>query len=820
MKALATIGFVGLAVVSAVGCSGKTNPDSIEASRATLRRAQSCSDLESMLKADAIYKMNKQIDAAIAQIDKWGTSTRTDYAKGAPMSAGSEANSGSATTSPSTDTGYAASYSDTNTQVKGVDEADIVKTDGKYLYILHGNEFVVAEAWPASALKQSSTFTLEGQPSEMFVAGDKVVVYSQVDGTKIYAAAGITPKSRYSEYGYGGYAEVDVATPNCYGCGGYGYSSNPLTKITVLTLSGTTAQVARESYFEGSYLSSRRMDSHVRTVINGIAHGPAVASYPEFANGVYPQTAADWKTAYEMLRVKNTILLNSSKYTDWVPYQFERTGGAVTASTLACTDFYVPTAGSTAAGLTQISSLNLGALNEVAKNTAILGSADTVYANSSSLYLAGRAWNDPYNGIMFATSGSASTGVAVAPSTGSSGSGTSNSGSSGTEPANPPKSGSGSQGLSTLDEPAILIPSLPSRISFSKTHLHKFDLTADPSLPTYVGSGTVDGQVKNQFSLDEQNNVLRIATTEDVGELVSGQQYYSSTTVNHVYALQNQNGALTKIGDVGELARGERIYSVRSVGNTAYVVTYRQVDPLFAIDFTDPKNLKKLGELKIPGFSEYMHPLEGGYLLTIGQDVDATTNRRLGLSVQIFDVTNPVQPKQLHKLTYSGDQWGSSEAQYNHKAFTYFEDRKLLSFPYYSYSYGKGGTTSTAELLRIDITSGIKKLGAVEHTSFFANAPYLTCGYYNPGVRRSVFMENVLYSISYGGIKANDVDSLALLSSVQLSAPSMDASYGCGGGGGDVREVPPSPPTDAGAPTPAPSDGGSDPAPIDAGAKQ
>ncbi len=812
------IGLVGLAVLASSlgGCGRTEDPVADGVASGALKRAQSCGDLEAMLKADALVKMNKQIDAMVASFTSgggWGMD------KGASLGAPEGAQTGSAgSATPSTSNDRATSFSETNTQVKGVDEADFVKNDGKYVYLLHGSSFRIVDAYPAAAMKEASSLTIDGEPSEMFVADGKVVIYSLVDGVGIYKAAGVSPRETYYDYGYGyatgvrggavssgGGVAVDPApspTPGgapqsdgvgtkCVNCVPEPVKYAPLLKVTVLTIvNGTQPVVSRDLYFEGSYLSSRRVGTNVRTVITGGGHGPVLKMYPEFANGVYPQTTDEWKKAFEGLRTLNTLAINNSKYSDWVPYQFERTGTAVKASSVACTDYYVPGVATTDYGLTQVAAIDLNAPTAAPKNAAIVARADTVYANGNSLYLAARGWNDPGPMAVAMSSGSASVGssgggsVSTPPSTGS--------GSSGTTPASPPSDPT-PKNIGLFDVPAVIAQ--PQTISLNKTYLHKFDFASDPSQPVYVATGDVQGEVANQFYLDDKDGTLRVATTEQRADLTDG-KYYTWSNVNHLFTLQVQSGALTKVGDAGELAKGERIYSVRYVGTRGYVVTYRQVDPLFVFDLSDPTKPTKLAELKIPGFSEYMHPLDDGHLLTIGQDIDEKTNRRNGLALQIFDVTQGTSPKLLHKYVFSGSEHGSSEAEYNHKAFTYFADKKLLSFPYYSYDYNKGyQMRSTAELFSIDITAGIKKVGAVDHTSLFGKNYYGYCGgSFSPYVRRSVFMDNTLYSISYAGIKANDTATLSTLATLALPEPKYSGgpygNYSCGGGGS--VEIPPS----------------------------
>src|SRR5262249_53411378 len=150
--------------------------------------------------------------------------------------------------------------------------------------------------------------------------------------------------------------------------------------------------------------------------------------------------------------------------------------------------------------------------------------------------------------------------------------------------------------------------------------------------------------------------------------------------VTHLFVMGQNGGWLDPAGDAGEIAPNESIHSVRFVDGRGYIVTFRQVDPLFVYNLSDPKNPNLLAALTIPGFSEYMHPLDANHLLTIGRAGTATGQTR-GLQLQIFDVTNGANPIVQHKFTYTGSEYGNSEAEYDHKAFTYFDDKNLLAFP-------------------------------------------------------------------------------------------------------------------------------------------
>lgn len=736
------------------GCSGSmTSAEGtpVVSSSATLRRTQSCEELTQTLREDARSKLNRRIDAQVRAIREGYT---TYYAPGrgggvlltpgAPTAnAGAVVEDGAAPSSETPSTATPA-HSETETQVKGVDEADIVKADGTKLYVLHGQKFVIVNAWPAENLGLAGGIDIEGTPNEMFVAGGRAVVFSTVDGAPLYAAAGITPRAEYSDrYANALYASGDGAVSYP---GGQGYVSNPLTKVTVLTLADGNASVSRELYFEGGYLSSRRVASKVRLILEGGAHGPALdynAVFPTkyTSDGQYQAPSQDEQiAAWEALRSKNSAAIDATTYSDWVPVGFAKDESGVHAGPMSCSDFYMPSVGSTEFGMTQIQAFDLDLPSEPPRSVAIVGAAETVYGNADSLVLAGRSYVDPWLWSQSFVYG-------AAPASG------------GTAPAIP---------VETLNF----------------THLHLFDVTT--SQPAYVASGTVPGEVKDQFALDEKQGLVRVTTTEQLsGPPLSADRQNQRS---HVFVLKNGAQGLSVIGDTGPIAPGEQLYSTRYIGDKAYVVTWHVTDPLFVIDLAEPTQPKILGELKIPGFSEYMHPLDDTHLLTIGRETDDTGHQHTdggywyGLSIQVFDVSDPLKPALAHKYVYDGGEYATSEATQNHKAFTYFDDRKLLAFPYVrQYGYGttaNDGPSSTLEVFHVDVPSGIQKIGSVDHSSLLGTMPngnYGYCGgYFDGAVRRGVFFENVVYSISYGGIMANDVSNIATpLNSLKLASPTM-----------------------------------------------
>jgi hypothetical protein len=616
-----------------------------------------------------------------------------------PSSDGTTATVGASDSGNAGEQGAAApAYSETNQQVSGVDEPDIVKTDGTRIYILHGTELLVLDAAPPASTSIALEATLEGSPQEMLIHDGKVLAYSAVADPSPTSGDATLPVGSYDAY--------------YYPYGGF-------TKETVIDTSGEAARVMRETYVEGSYVSARLHGSLARGVIRGgfkapDLYNPNVDLYDAFGNpyddSVIAQQLDEWRD-----RTKTAIA--ATELSDWLPRRYERVDDAVQAVDPECTRFYVPAPGGAQFGQTSIDTVDLADPAAEVPGVIVLGDASQVYANQDVLLLAQPDywwW----------------AGVA--------------------------------------DE--------------ERTALHLF--TLDGEQTPYAGSGYAPGAIDDQFSLDEKEGVVRLSTTQRRWNEIDG-----TTSTNQVVTMQLDGGKLSVLGQSENLAPGETIYSTRFVGDIAYVVTFRQMDPLFAVDVSDPSQPTVLGELEIPGFSDYMHPLDDSHLLTIGRNIDPATQTDLGLLLQIFDVSDPTDPKQTQTYTFTRQGW--SAANSDHKAFTYYEQKKLLAFPFVSYS--SYPQTSTLELLRVDVGTGFEPVGSIDHSAFAQQGctayneldyVYYECTY-PPEVRRGLFIEDAVYSISYGGVLVHDINNLDdPLASIALPPPNLNYYYGVEGGVG------------------------------------
>lgn len=591
-------------------------------------------------------------------------------------------------------------YTTTNNQEAGVDEADFLKTDGDYIYTLSGRDLVIVDSWPANEASEVGRISLgeEGQqstwPADMFLLGDKIAVFSHVYN---YSDARDDSEDYSWRDGFQG------------------------TRVSVIDVSSRSEpRLERQLDIEGHYNNARMIDGDVYLVSNAQLQLPNnVYNIAWDENSNLPE--AKWDAdSQEIARLKGIARgkvrelvaqrISGTDVTDMLPRKrvYDSSGTQlVEAPMYSCTDMYIPSQ-LARLGVLNITHLDLSEKSNIT-STGVLASGWTIYASQDSLYTAmssggwwwGWGWGSRSN----------------------------------------------------------------------DTHIHKFRLNTPDNRPEYAASGKVDGWLLNQFSMSEYQNHLRVATTDN--EWSWDEQTGESTASggNHLTILKEETGGLVETGSVRDLAPGEQIYSARMLGPKGYMVTFRQTDPLFTFDLSDPTNPKLEGELKINGFSSYMHPIDANHLLTIGQDAD-DEGRVTGVHLQIFDVSDMKNPKRTHQHLISTGDWSSwSEAMWDHHAFTYHAGKKILGVPMniHDWSDYDGENFSGLLLFKIDTTTGISELGRIDHADM-TSAYY--CAVYNEdwacntehedhhwwtSIRRSIFIEDYVYSISDIGMKINDM---------------------------------------------------------------
>jgi hypothetical protein len=242
----------------------------------------------------------------------------------------------------------------------------------------------------------------------------------------------------------------------------------------------------------------------------------------------------------------------------------------------------------------------------------------------------------------------------------------------------------------------------------SATGLHAFS-TRTAGETGYLGSGEVPGYLLNQWSLSEHKGTLRAATTS-MPPWNSGARSESA-----VRTLQERDGRLVQVGMAGGLGKGERIYAVRYIGDTGFVVTFRQVDPLYTIDLSDPERPRVVGELKVPGYSAYLHPVGDGLLLGVGQDA-TDEGRRTGVQLSLFDVSDLAKPVRLDQQAVGPNSYTAVEG--DHKAFLWWEPQRLAVVPAVQYAQDYDRTAFAGSLAyRVDRAGGIAPVAQIGHPS-------------------------------------------------------------------------------------------------------
>jgi uncharacterized secreted protein with C-terminal beta-propeller domain len=298
-----------------------------------------------------------------------------------------------------------------------------------------------------------------------------------------------------------------------------------------------------------------------------------------------------------------------------------------------------------------------------------------------------------------------------------------------------------------------------------KTEIHRFAI--DESSVTYQAVGEIPGYLLNQFSMDEHNGYFRVVTTSDGPTEID-----RWTTKNNIYVLDMN---MVGIGKVEDLAPGERIYSARFMGDRGYMVTFRQVDPLFAIDLSDPANPEVLGELKITGYSDYLHPYDENHLIGIGKEA-TEDGRFLGVKIALFDVSDINNPVQIDVYEI-GDRGTESPVLHDHKAFLFDKESNMMVMPVLIAEVEENAPDwqwghyvwQGAYVFDITPETGIALRGGITHyDDGFEAEDYWYRGNALNDVKRSLYIDDVLYTISDCKLKLNNLETLEYIDEVEL----------------------------------------------------
>lgn len=511
---------------------------------------------------DGVIDMEGSIIGALEKAPATGTDQKS-----------AQAPADSAATRESAGAAADSDYSGTNIQVEGVDEADIVKTDGKYIYAIRNQQLIIVEAEGADSRLVSRTDLSSASAAgfsetdyinnmDMYVRGDRLIIMTAVDNAIIY------PARAYDT----------------------GYASDPVTYAVVYDISRreNPKEISKTGQ-SGNLLSSRLVGDILYLTTNHY--------------------------------INNNV--NKNNVETYVPAQYRGDERCI----MPAGDIYINPNPISAQYLI-VSALDVRNPDEFVSSKSVLGCGSTMYSSTKNLLIASEYYD---NGATDETRKSGTT--------------------------------------------------------ENLTNLFRFSL--DGGNVELSATGRVAGTLLNQFSMDESGGYFRIVTTAQRNSY-STDGYASSftpgDTYNNLYVLDME---LKIAGRIENLAKGERVYSVRFDGDVGYFVTFRQVDPLFTVDLKDPADPKILSELKIPGFSEYLHPFGDGLLFGLGRDADSQGVVK-GDKLSMFDVSDPANVSEAGKTTLTNS-WSS--AAYNHKSILISAERNIIAFPgdnyYFVYSYSK-----------------------------------------------------------------------------------------------------------------------------------
>jgi len=574
------------------------------------------------------------------------------------------------------------SYSTTNVQVAGVDEPDIVKTDGNYLYVVANQTVFIIKTYPATEASILSKITITNVTiNNIFIRGNRLVVFGDTGGYYNYPLLE-------------GDLKVDMVRPDIW------WGGVTQTVINVYDINDRANPILeKEIRIDGGYFDARLIDEYVYVVAT------------EYTYNIY-------------------YALDEKNYTLNVPQiSIDRNSQNISASDIYYVD--VPELSDT---MTHVISLNLNT-NDVVEKSFMLGSSQTMYVSKNNIFLASAHY--PYYPILYKTQGD----------------------------------------LSSFSDQETTI-------------LHKISITTGDV--SYIAQGEVPGHILNQFSLDEHNGFFRIATT------IGNNWGEDTQSSNNIYILDED---LKQISQIENIAPGESIYAARFLGDRAYLVTFVQVDPLFTIDLSDPYNPRILGELKIPGYSEYLHPYDETHIIGIGKEVDPSIDADkvhtpgaiyytaiLGLKIALFDVSDIENPVEEAKIVI-GDRGTDSPALYDHKAFLFDREKELLVIPVSLYEISQeakdryvnsSGTEALfgeftfqgAYVYRLNLESDFELKGRITHQTpeqmQYTSDYYWYWGYSNTDITRTLYIDNILYTISGEMVKMNSLDNLNEINSVTL----------------------------------------------------
>jgi len=596
------------------------------------------------------------------------------------------------------DGGQSVDYSTTNVQVTGVDEPDIVKTDGAYLYIATTTKVIIVKAYPSEDAEIITEITFDDTISigNIFISGSRLVVFTDTYNQPIFK--GID-------------ALEGVSVSRWYG------SQDTYIKIYDLE-DIKNPELVKEIVVGGSFSGARLIGDYVYLIT--VQYSYDVSLYDDENEQVVPRLLVD-DEIYE-------VPLSDIYYVD------------------------LPEKSNT---ITNILSVNVHDESEdITEKIFLLGNSQTLYVSGNNIYI---TYSTQYYDYQLLEKIIDELIMPILPS------------SINTQLENVKTLNLEDYQKKTVTEWILqgyisdmdeeILQDLAKDISkrTERTIIHRISIS-DGNIE-YEGQGDVPGFINNQFSLSEYDGHLRVSTTLQ-GWMI--RSYFSSIeSQNNVYVLDMD---LEIVGSVEDLAPGEQIYSTRFIRDTCYLVTFRQIDPFFVIDLSNPTSPEVLGELKIPGFSTYLHPYDDTHIIGIGRNGS-------NVKISLFEVTDPSNPVELsnYEIINTDNNWGWSEsiALYEHKAFLFDKEKNLLVIPAGTYY------KQSAYVFDISIDDGIIFSGNISHnyeTQQESEEEYEYYYWYDSSnsIKRTLYIDDILYTLSDNMVKMNNIETLEEINSIVL----------------------------------------------------
>ena len=579
-------------------------------------------------------------------------------------------------------------HSTTNNQVKGVNEGDLIQNDGQHLFVLNGNELVILQAYPASQMKELSRLHFEGYASAEYLDGTRLTVISQ-------------EYSFNENNGFGGgifNAAIRFAP------------SSTTTVVSTFDVSNASKPVlAKQTRVDGYYVDSREINGQVHLITSNDLALPApqtdgtttieepIYYYggPLFAEGaVVPSSSL--KISGTNAPVSDSLLPNGDPVTQKIEVPVYESRDAYIARVQANIDTLIDKV------LPHYQSVSANGL-------AVSGAISDV----SAISRVNDADSDSMLSVVSIDTRSLQPGLVSSSSV----------------------LASWTNGIyANQDHLYVFSPIYGD--GTTQTRILEFAWANGDREIQLLGSGTVDGTLLNQFSADEYNGNLRIATTTFSYDSATG----TSSQSNNLTILENVDGELTPIGSVDGFADGEQIHSVRFNGGQAFVVTARNVDPLFVFDLSDPTAPAIVGELQVPGFSSYLQVIDQNHLLAVGRSTDTQSTK-----VSLYDISNPAAPTLVDEEVLP--MWTWSLAEWDSKAVGWYPSKDTLAIPASGYD-SQNGWHNELMVFHVDVTqtgdAAIQATGSVSDNGY---------------ISRSAYIENVLYTVSNNSVIASDINN-------------------------------------------------------------